>query len=337
MRTLRAALCICVSLLLAGCGTTVITPAISTPASPVVQTPLPAVVKTEALVTPTVTAVKTEAVLTPTATVAEIGPEPLPSSNAGEILKSAVANLQNAASFQLAAHAVRAYRAIEPSGAIKMVIYGEFHTEYAVMRLPTLRVHAIHQDRYDPQDDFIQYESYAYQENGKYFIRFIEASLASDVEEIDLQHIQPMAGDVYQTLVTYSGQAEFVSEREGVAVYVLDHPEWYRLDGAAGFADLGFLRSQENGEQLVKEYAAEQYPNVKPIHFTIYVAIDEQVITKVLVDDRDFMVSVWAEVDRALIERGANPEDLTRYEVMRANGAEVLFSNYNQVPDFESP
>jgi hypothetical protein len=330
MRIPRAAVCICVSMLLAGCGTSLTAPAGSP--SPVVRTPLPTVVKTEAVFTPTATVVKTEAVSTPTATAAEIGREPRISSNAGELLESAVANLQNAASFQLAAHEVRAYQVIEPSGATKLVVYGEFNTEYTVVRLPTLKVHATHQDRYDPQADLIEYESYTYHEDGKYLTRYIEPSMASHVEETDPQRIQPMAGDVYQTLVTYSGQAEFVAETDGLAVYVLDHPEWYRLEGAVGFADLSFLRSQEDGEQLVKEYAAEQYPNVKPIRFTIYVAIDEQVITKVLVDDRDFMVSVWADVDRALIERGANPESLTRYEVVPANGTEVLFSKYNQVP-----
>ena len=151
---------------------------------------------------------------------------------------------------------------MEPSGATKMVVYGEFKTEYAVMRLPTLKVYATHKERYDPQDDLTEYESYTYQENGKYFTRFIEASMASHQEEIDPQRIQPMAGDVYQTLVTYSSQAEYVTESDGVAVYILDHPEWYRLEGAVGFADLGFLRSEEHGEQLVKQYAAEQYPNV---------------------------------------------------------------------------
>jgi hypothetical protein len=322
LRTCRAAVCIYVSMFLAGCSTSVTTPAIST--SPVVETPLPAVVKTEA-------------VLTPKATAAEIGQESLISSNAGELLESAVANLQYVVSFQMAAHAVRAYRAIEPSGATRMVVYGEFYSDYAVMRLPTLKVHATYEDRYDPQDDFIKYESYTYQENGKYFTRFVEASIASDVQEVDLQRIQPMAGDVYQTLVTYSSQAEFVTESDGVAVYILDHPEWYRLEGAVGFADLGFLGLQENGEQLIKQYAADHYPNVKTVHFTIYVAIDEQVIVKVLVDDSDFMDSVWAEVDRALIEGGEKPENLTRYEVMSANGAEYLFSDYNQVQDFEIP
>lgn len=322
LRTCRAVVCIYVSMFLAGCSTSVTAPAVST--SPVVQTPQLAVVKTEA-------------VFTPTATAAEIEQQSLISSNAGELFKSAVANLQSAVSFQMSTHVVRAYRVIEPSGATKMVVYGEFNSNYAVMRLPTLKVHATYEDRYDPQDDFVKRESYTYQENGKYFTRFVEASIASDVEEIDLQRIQPMVGDVYQTLVTCSSQAEFVTESEGVAVYILDHPEWYKLEQAVGFADLGFLRVQENGEQLVKEYAAEHYPNVKTVRFTIYVAINEQVITKVLVDDSDFMDSVWADVDRALIERGEKPENLTRYEVMSANGSEYLFSNYNQVQDFEIP
>jgi hypothetical protein len=138
-------------------------------------------------------------------------------------------------------------------------------------------------------------------------------------------------------LITYSDQAKFVTESDGEAVYILNHPEWYRLGGAVGFADLGFLHAQENGEQLVRQYVVEHYPNVKTIRFTIYVAINEQVITKVVVDNNDFMGSVWAEVDRALIERGEKPENLTRYEVMGVNGAEYLFSDYNQVQEFEIP
>jgi hypothetical protein len=138
-------------------------------------------------------------------------------------------------------------------------------------------------------------------------------------------------------LVTYSDQARFVAQSDGVAVYVLDHPKWYILEGAIGFADLGFLHGQENGEQFVEQYVAEHYPNVETIVFTIYVAVDEGVITRVKVDDRDFMASLWAEVDRALIEQGAEAETLTRYVIMDENGAEYFFSNYNQVQDFEIP
>lgn len=321
LRTSRTAICIFMSMFLVGCSTSVTTPVIIT--SPTVQTSLPVVVKTEPVLTPTVTATA-------------IGPESLIISNTDELLESAVANLKNAASFQMAAHEVRAYQIIDTSGATKMV-YGEFNTNYAVIRLPKLKVHAYYEYRYDPQADFEKYESYTYQENDKYFTRLVEASIVKDMEEIDLQRLEPIASDIYQTLVTYSNQAKFVTESDGVAVYTLDHPEWYKLEGAIGFANLGFLRMQENGEQLVKQYVAEHYPNVKTIRFMIYVAVNEKVITKVVVDDKDFMVSIWAEVDRALIEHGAKPKNLTSYEVMSANGAEYLFSNYNQVQDFEIP
>jgi hypothetical protein len=309
------------SLFLVHCSTSVTAPLNTV--SPAALTPLPAVVSTEPVLTPTVTAAAT-------------GPDFLIPSDAGELLESAVANLQNAASFQMAAHEIRAYQIIDTGGATTMV-YGEFDTNYTVIRLPTLKVHASYEYRYDPHADFIAYDSYMYQENGNYFTRLIEASVVSDAEEIDFQRLEPFSSDMYQTLLTYSNQAEFVTVSNGIAVYVLEHPEWYRLEGAIGFADLGFLHGQENGEQLIRQYVEEHYPNVKTLRFTLYVAVDEQVIARVVVDDEDFMASIWAEVDRALIERGADPDSLTRYEVMSVNGAEYLFSNYNHVQDFEIP
>jgi hypothetical protein len=318
---LRVAICVFLSLFLVGCGTSVPTAVI--PTSPATQTPLPAVVTAEP-------------VLTPTATAAATGPDLPISSDAGELLESAVANLTSATSFRMAAHEIRAYQIIEPSGATTMV-YGEFHTEYAVIRLPTLKVHTSYKYRYDPRADFEEYESYMCQENGRYFTRLVEDSIVSDVEEIDLQQLEPLAGDVYQTLVTYSDQAEFVTESNGMAVYVLEHPEWYRLKGAIGFADLGFLYGQENGEQLVRQYVEEHYPNVKTLRFTLHVAVNEKVVARVVIDDKDFMASIWAEVDRALVERGENPNNLARYEVMSVNGAEYLFSDYDHVQDFKIP
>jgi len=139
---------------------------------------------------------------------------------------------------------------------------------------------------------------------------------------------------IYQTLPTYSDRAEFVGERDGEAIYVLEHPEWYRLRGAAGFADLGFLYGQEDGARLVEQYAAERYPNVRGVRFTIHVAMEDETISTVLVDDAEFMLSVWAEVDRALIAEGVEPSGLTRYEVMDEHGAEYHFAQYETVPDF---
>ncbi len=236
----------------------------------------------------------------------------------------------------MTAHEIRAYQAIVANGATSLV-YGEFKTNYAVMRLPSLKVHANYEYRFDPQADFLKDDSYTYQENGQYFTRFVENSVTGAAEEIGFQWIEPMGGDVYQTLVTWFDQAKFVTESDGVAVYILDHPQWYTLEGAIGFADLGFLHGQENGEQLVEQYVAEHYANVKTILFTIYVAVDERVITKVKVNNRDFMASLLAQIDRALVEQGAKVETLTRYEIMDINGSEYLFSNYNKVRDFEIP
>jgi hypothetical protein len=311
-----AAICIAMSVLLVGCSTGV-TPPITT--SPTARTTLPAVAGTELA-----------PVLAPTVAATAIGSEPPISNDAAQLLESAVANLLNAASFEMTAHEVRAYQIIDASGETRRV-YGEFTTNYAVIRLPLLEVFATHEYRYDPQADFFRYDSYTYQENGQYFTQLFEPSVNSAAEETDLPWIEPFAGDVYQTLATYSDQARFATESDGVAVYVLDHPKWYTLEGAIGFADLGFLHGQENGEQLVEQYVAEHYPTVETIVFTIYVAVDERVITRVEVDDRDFMVSLWAEVDRALIEQGAEAETLTRYVVMDENGSEYLFGNYNQV------
>lgn len=318
LRTSTTAICISVSVFLVGCNTGV-APTITT--SPTTQAPLLAVVETEPALTPTVTATA-------------IRSEPPISSNEAEVLESAVANLLNATSFEMAAHDVRAYQIIGANGETRQV-YGEFNTNYAVIRLPMLKVYGNHEYRYDPQAGFFRYDSYTYQENGQYFTQLFETSVTSAAEEINLQWIEPFAGDVYQTLVTYSDQASFVTESDGVAVYLLDHPKWYILEGAIGFADLGFLHGQENGEQFVEQYVAEHYSNVETIVFTIYVVVDERVITRVEVDNRDFMASLWAEVDRALIEQGAEAEALTRYVIIDENGSEYLFSNYNQVQDFE--
>ena len=321
LRTSRTAISILTSVFLVGCSASATAPAIT--ALPATQTPLPA-------------AMETESALISTVTASVIRSEPLVSSNAGKVLNSAVTNLLKATSFEVSVHDVRAYQIIDTNGETRLV-YGEVTANYAVIRLPALKVHGSHEYRYDPQADFLEYDSYTYQENGKCFTRILEISGTGDAVEVDPEQIEPIAGDVYQTLVTYSDQAEFVTESDGIAVYVIEHPEWYTLKRAIGFADLGFLHAQENGEQLVVQYVAEHYPNVKPILFTICVAVDEHLITKVEVDDRDFMASIWAEVDRALIEHGAKPENLTRYEVMDANGAEYLFSHYNQVQDFEIP
>jgi hypothetical protein len=331
------------SVFLVGCSDGAATPAVTM--IPTLEAPTPAVqtleVQTPAVHTPTPpkappAVIETESRLLPTAMIPATRSEPQVPVNMGEVLDSAVTNLLNATSFELSAHEVRAYQIIEAHGESK-VIYGEFNTNYELLRLPALKVRGHHEYRFDPQADFLGYDSYTYQVNDNYLTRLDEDSDVGEAEEIDLQQIEPIAGDVYQTIAAYSDHAKFVTESDGIAVYVIEHPAWYKLKSAIGFADLGFLYMQENGEQLVEQYAAERYSDVETIRFTIFVAVDEQLITRVEVDDSEFMVSVWAEVDRALNEQGEASENLTRYEVLDHNGAEYLFSNYNQVQDFEIP
>jgi hypothetical protein len=334
------------SVFLVGCGDGAATPAVTmiptvqTPKvqAPTIQAPTAQIPKVQPSTVQTAlpAVIETESGLLPTVMIPSTRSEPPVPVNMGEVLDSAVTNLLNATSFDLSVHVVRAYRIIEAHGESR-VIYGEFDTDYEVHLLPALKVHGHHEYRFDPQADFLEYDSYTYQENNKYLTRLDEGSGTGDAEEIDLQHIEPVGGDVYQTIVTYYSHAEFVTESDGIAVYVIEHSAWYKLKSAIGFADLGFLYMQENGEQLVEQYAAESYSNVETIRFTIYVAVDERVISKVEVDESEFMVSVWAEVGRALIEQGEASENLTRYEVLDLNGATYSFSNYNRVQDFVIP
>jgi len=277
---------------------------------------------------------ETETGSVPTIPAAAIRSEIPSLERRGQVLESAILNLMNAASFKLKTHEVRAYQVIKASGESSQV-YGEFNTDYSVLRRPLLKVYANHEYRYDPQDRFSCYETYTYQENGQLFTQRFGNSITPVVEEVDTQRIEPFTSDVYQTLIHYAENARFVRESDGLAVYVLDHPKWYTLDGAIGFADLGFLHGQEKSEQLIEQYVAEHYPNVKTIVFTIYVAVDENWITRVEVNDNDFMASVWAEVDRALVEQDAKVENLSRYVIMDENRSEYWFSHYNQVQDFE--
>ena len=78
--------------------------------------------------------------LTPTGTATAIRSDPWISSNPAEVLESAVARLVNAASFEMAAHEVRAYQIIGADGETRQV-YGEFNMNYAVIRHPLLKVY----------------------------------------------------------------------------------------------------------------------------------------------------------------------------------------------------
>ena len=105
LRTSTIVICMVMSVLLVSCPTSV-APTIS--ASPTTQTHLLPEVETEVAVTPTIMATATRA-KTPI------------SNDPAEVLETAVANLLNAASFEMTAHEVRAYQIIDANGETKQV------------------------------------------------------------------------------------------------------------------------------------------------------------------------------------------------------------------------
>ncbi len=322
LRNAATAISIFLTFFLVGCDGRASTPIISP--SPATRTPQPSA---------TIVISSRAPIALPTETPRVI---PSPSDDWDDILRRAVVNLQEATSFELSAHEVRAYRITGVGGDTELV-YGEFNSNLAVIRSPALKVNGSYEYRYDPQAEFFKYSIYAYQENEKFYTRLVEDLVVGDAEEIDPGRLEPFAGDVYQTLVNYHDQADFVGEQDGTVVYRLEHPEWYRLQRAIGFANLGFLSMQENGDRLIEQYVSEHYPDVKTVSFTIVVNGKEGTITKVGVDDRDFMYSIWAAVEKALIEQGTEVDTLPTYQVTDANGAEYFFHNYNQVQAFEIP
>jgi len=240
------------------------------------------------------------------------------------ILKNAVANLAGAESFKMDEHSTRAYNIFSPDGKNRLV-FGEFHDHYQVSRAPALTIHCLGEYRYDPEGEFSHFESDTIQIGDVFQTRVIEPAGITTTETVDIKHVTPFSSDIFQTLLNYADQAEFVEENQGNAVYQLTHPAWYELQSAIGFADLGFLSMQEHSEERLKAYAADHYPGVKPILFTISVSMHDQHITRVTMDDRDFMISVWEENHRALVEQGIALEDLPRYQVLDVNKTVAVF------------
>ena len=258
------------------------------------------------------------------------------SGNTDDLLKSAVQTLQQANSFHIEAHETRAYQA-EPANGETTTVYGDFITQYEVLRTPNLKIHTVQSYRYAPEAGFETDESFTAQIDDQYVYQTFANGQLLAKETINVDQVEPLAGDVYQTLIHFFDQSVFVGEKDGEAIYVLDHPEWYELNGALGFADLGMLKMLGMDETEIKQYAEENYPSAKPIRFTIYVSITENTITKVVLEDKDFMLSIWEDVDRALIESGEAPENLTNYTILEENISEYFFRDYNQVQDFTIP
>ena len=284
----------------------------------------------------------TEAVTVPTTViVASVTPAPLatktsPPLNPQELLQRAIEHFISVSSFQMSTHEVVSYRAIVADGTVRS-IYGEYKTVYDILRSPEFKVRVRSQFRYSPDAEFIDEEYCLFEQDGMAFILTFDGEGAPVAEETGSPSVDILMGDVYQAIVQYGTEALFTSQDAAEIVYTLDHPGWYTLQGAIGFADLGLLSSQPNGAELVKDYVEQIYPNVQTVRFVIHVSKADKVITKVELDNRAFMQSFWEEYDCALMDQGADPDQLTRYEIQPEHGNEVLFSHYNQVSDFNIP
>ncbi len=251
-----------------------------------------------------------------------------PQLNHTELLARAVETLQNTPSFHLNAHTVTSYEGTDDGGE-HISVYQEQIIDHTVLRQPVFKVHSCYQTRSDPSDDFTVTNTFAYREGGSYYaIDVNETGLASK-NEVAFEQIEPLAGDVYQTLINYAGQAEFLSENDGTALYTLDHPAWYTLREAILFAGMETLAGQPDSYERLKAYAAEKYPQAQPVRFQIAVDVKDQVITRVTVDNRAFMRSVW--------EAGGGAPALTDAQILELHGSEYTFDRYDQVEDFPIP
>jgi hypothetical protein len=264
----------------------------------------------------------------PTATPTPIDPQAL--------LQTAVDRFVEASSIQMNSHEVISYQGMAADGSVNAV-YGEFNALYDILRDPEMKVHVQSQFRYGPDAAFTGEEYYLYEQGDSAYRLTLNDDEMPFIEEIGGQSVDSLLGDVYQTVLQYGKQAQFISQGDGEVVYVLDHPAWYTLQGAVGFADLGLLAMQPDGAELVKDYVEQAYPDVQTVRFILHVSIANQVITKVEMDNRDFMLSFWNAYNQALVDQGADPEQLTRYEIQPEHGSEFLFSSYGQVSDFDIP
>ena len=252
------------------------------------------------------------------------------------LLELAMDHFMAASSFQMKTHEITAYQANIADGTVR-TIYGEFMTTYDIHREPEFKVRVQSQYRYSPETDFFSEEYFLFERNGAaYFSTFGEDGKPS-IEELGGQSIEKLIGDTYQAISQFGMNAQFSHHDNGDYVYILEPSSWYLLTGAVQFADLGLLLAGPDGEAMVKEYAEQMYPNVQPSRFTLHVSLDDQMITAVEMENKDFMLSFWGAYDQALIEQGADPDQLTEYEILPEHGAETLFDSYDQAPDFEIP
>ena len=287
----------------------------------------PAAVAGTAAATPAVTAT---AIPTPLLTFT---PTPVDTQ---ALLQTAVDRFIAASSFQMSVHEIASYQGIAADGTVTP-IYGEVNTVYDYLRRPELKVHVRSQFRYSPDSDYTGDEFYLFEQNGAAFMLTLNSGEPPTIEETGGRPVDTLVGDAYQAVLQYGTQAQFTMQDPGEVVYILDHPAWYTLQGALGFADLGLLAAQPNGAELVKEYVGQVYPDVQTVRFILHVSIADQVITRVELDNRAFMQSLWSAYRQALIDQGADPAQINQYEILPEHGVEFLFGSYDQVPDFNIP
>lgn len=252
------------------------------------------------------------------------------------LLDAAVGKFATASSFEMRTHEITSYNAIIEDGSNRM-IYGEFNSIYDIHRSPAFKVRVQTDFRYSPDSDFTSEEYFLAEIDGvAYSIRVNEDGSAV-IEETGGQSVEALIGDTYQAILQFGKDAVLISQDDDEVVYKFEPAAWYLLPGAVRFADLGLLLAQPNGAELVKEYAEELYPDVSPTQFVLHVSIAMQEITRVEVFNQDFMMSFWEAYDQALVAAGADPTQLTRYEILPEHGAEIIIDQYDQAPDFDLP
>lgn len=253
-----------------------------------------------------------------------------------ELLEQALQNFLTASSLRITTHDITSYQSIAADGTV-LSVYGEFNSTYDLIRSPETKMHVHSEYRFSPQSAFYDEEYYLLENDGATTFVNVNEDGTISREDLGIQPVEMLLGDAVQAITEFGINAEFQSLENGEAIYLLEPPSWYLLSGAVRFADLGLLLGQPDSEEQIRAYAEAHYPNVKPAKFILHVSIADQVITAIEGDNRDFMLSFWEAYDQALVEQGADPTQLTQYEVQPENGGESLIGNYNQVPDFAIP
>ncbi len=262
--------------------------------------------------------------------------QPTQTISKADILAQAVNNLQNASSFHLSSQSVRSYKTTSPDHSTQL-IYGEDNRECQVIHYPQIKVTCSQSYRYSPEEPFSSTTIHYWQQDQNFFMQEETEDGLTQRAAIDESQIDPLSGDVYETLAAYYKEAKFIKQDNGIAEYELVHPAWYKLNSALGFANLGLFIGMQDNDQTVQQYLQDHYQYVNPPIFSIFVNLDTVQISKVSIDDRNFMTSIWASIDEELLKENRGTTELTKYEILESNASTYFFNNYDQVADFQIP